>query len=199
MRFGEWEEILRQPQPAEYLPVTLAIWHYARASALAAQDEVVEAQAEQEAFRQAVAALPADAMLQLNPAAQGLAIAEAALAGEIAFRQGKLDEAVMALTEAVRLEDDLRYMEPPDWLQPARHSLGAVLLSAGRVEEAERVYREDLERWPENGWALFGLAQALKQKGSTEATEVEARFAKAWEHADIRISATCLCVLPVAR
>ncbi len=200
MRFGRWDEILAQPRPADYLPITGAMWHFARASALAAQDKVKEAVAEQAVFREAVAALPEDARLQQNPAALGLAIADRILEGEIAFRQGKIDESVAALTEAIRHEDSLRYIEPPDWLQPARHSLGAVLLSAGRFAEAEAVYRADLQHWPENGWALYGLAQSLKgQNRSADADEAEARFAKAWAHADTRINATCLCVSKVAQ
>lgn len=199
MRFGRWDEILAYPPPADYLPITAAMRRFARASALAAQGKVEEALAEQAGFRKAVAALPENARLQQNPAALGLAIADCTLEGEIAFRQGRIDDAVAALTEAVKHEDSLRYMEPPDWLQPARHSLGAILLSADRFAEAEAVYRADLKRWPENGWSLYGLAQSLKgQKKSAEASEVEARFAKAWVHADTPINATCLCVSRVA-
>ena len=195
MRFGRWDEILAHPRPAGYLPVTVAMWHFARGSALAAQDKVEAAVAEQAAFRKAVASLPEGAMLQQNPASLGMAIAGGILEGEIAYRQGRIDAAVAALTEAVQHEDSLRYIEPPDWLQPARHSLGAILLSADRFAEAEAVYRADLKRWPENGWSLYGLTQSLKgQHKSPEAGEVEARFAKAWENADTRINSTCLCV-----
>lgn len=73
-------------------------------------------------------------------------------------------------------------------------SLGAVLLSAKRFEEAEAVYRADLGRWPENGWGLYGLTRARKGRKSPEADAVEARFKKAWEHADTKLTATCLCV-----
>lgn len=194
MRFGLWDEILATPQPAAYLPITSALWRFARGSALAAQGRVDEALVEQTAFRKAVAALPAGAMLQQNPASAGLAIADATLDGEIAFRQGRLDEAVKALTTAVNREDALRYMEPPDWLQPARHALGAILLSADRFAEAEAVYRADLQRWPENGWALYGLSQSLAGQKSPQAAEVRARFEKAWSQADTEIDATCLCV-----
>jgi hypothetical protein len=75
-----------------------------------------------------------------------------------------------------------------------RHSLGAVLLAANRPKDAEKVYREDLARLPENGWSLYGLSQALKSQNSPETAAVEARFKKAWEHADTKIKATCLCV-----
>lgn len=194
MRFGQWEEILALPRPPAHFPVTIAMWHFARGSALAAQGKVEEAKAEQGKFHEFVAALPKETMLQQNPASKGMAIADQVLEGEIAFREGEIDRSVAALTEAVRTEDSLRYIEPPDWLQPARHSLGAVLMSAERFREAEAVYRADLEHWPENGWALYGLAQALKAQQSQEADAVETRFKKAWEHADTDLSSTCLCV-----
>ncbi len=194
IRFGLWDEILAQPKPADFLPITGAMWRFARGTALAAQGKVPEALAEQVEFRKTVAALPKEAMLQQNPASAGLAIADGTLAGEIAFRQGRIDDAVAALTEAVKTEDTLRYMEPPDWLQPARHSLGAILLSADRYAEAEQVYRADLKHWPENGWSLYGLAQSLEGQKSPEAAEVKARFEKAWANADTPITATCLCV-----
>jgi cytochrome c-type biogenesis protein CcmH/NrfG len=79
-------------------------------------------------------------------------------------------------------------------MQPARHTLGAVLLAAGRVKEAEKVYREDLRRWPENRWSLYGLSQALTRDGSPDAPAAEARFKKAWAGADIKIGSSCSCV-----
>jgi tetratricopeptide (TPR) repeat protein len=194
MRFGRWEELLALPRPASHLPVTIAMWHFARGSALAALDRVEEAVAEQAEFRKAVAALHEGTMLQQNTAADGMAVADGILEGEIAFRRGDIDKAVAALREAVAQEDRLRYIEPPDWLQPARHSLGAILVSADRLAEAEEVYRADLKRWPENGWALYGLAECLKARKSPEVEKVDARFKKAWQHADTSLAATCLCV-----
>src|SRR5690606_30335295 len=101
---------------------------------------------------------------------------------------------ISELRKAVEIEDRQRYMEPPDWLWPARHTLGAFLMEAGRYSEAEAVYREDLKRWPENGWSLYGLAECLKKRNAPEAAEVEARFKKVWAGADIDLGATCLCV-----
>lgn len=194
MRFGEWDAILAYPRPTEFLPITTAMWHFSRASALAAKGKVEEAVREQAEFKKAVANVPEGAMTQQNPADKVLALADHVLAGEIAFRQGRMDEAVTALNAAVKIEDDLLYMEPPDWLQPARHSLGAILTAAGRFAEAEAVYRADLKRWPENGWSLYGLGVCLKQRNAPEAAGVQERFEKAWQHADTQIVSTCLCV-----
>lgn len=194
IRFGKWDDLLAMEKPPEYLPIRTAMWHFGRGAALAARGETEKADEELAKLREAIKAVPEGAIMTLNPADKVLAIAENTLAGEIALRKGEIDEAVSKLTRAVELEDDLRYIEPPDWIQPVRHSLGAVLLAADRIDEAERVYRKDLEIWPENGWSLWGLAQCLKEKGSPEAAAVEARFKKAWANADTEIHATCLCI-----
>src|SRR5690606_33247246 len=100
------------------------------------------------------------------------------------------EQAIAQLREAARLEDALIYGEPPDWTVPVRHDLGEVLLTAGRAAEAEQVYREDLERFPENGWALFGLAASLRAQGKAdEAAAVDARVQRAWENADMQLAA----------
>src|SRR6202011_4855552 len=119
-------------------------WRFARGVALAAKNKLDEARAEQSAFVAAVKAVPKDAISGKNAAHDVLGVAEKMLAGEILYREGKSEEAVAALREAVRREDRLRYVEPPDWIQPVRHALGAALMDAGRYAEAESVYREDL-------------------------------------------------------
>lgn len=194
MRFGRWNELLALKQPAAELPITRAKWRFARAAALAALDRLDEADRERDRFRQAVAAIPEGAMMAINPASECMTIAALMLDGEIAYRRGDIDAAVRDLSRATELEDGLNYMEPPDWIQPVRHTLGAVLLDAGRIHEAEEVYREDLRRLPENGWSLYGLAECLKAQGSAEEEAVRARFRKAWARADTTISASCLCV-----
>jgi tetratricopeptide (TPR) repeat protein len=120
-----------------------------------------------------------------------LSVALEALAGEISARQGHYDDAIAHLDKAVRLEDALEYSEPRDWHYPMRHSLGAVLLEAGRPAEAEVVYWDDLRRNPENGWALFGLMQSLRAQGKKDqAADIEARFRKAWARADVTLTAS---------
>ena len=120
-----------------------------------------------------------------------LAPAPEMLAGEIASARGDFDRAVAHLERSVRLEDSLVYTEPSEFHFPPRHALGAVLLEAGRPLEAETVYWEDLRRNQDNGWALFGLLQALRAQGKTEnAALVEARLAKAWARADVKLTAS---------
>jgi tetratricopeptide (TPR) repeat protein len=109
----------------------------------------------------------------------------------IAAAQGADIEPITLLRQAVAAEDKLAYDEPADWFMPVRHLLGAALLKAGRASEAETIYREDLQRYPNNGWALYGLAQSLRaQARSEEATAVQVQFNRAWKNADVTITAS---------
>lgn len=194
MRFGRWDEILATPEPPDHLPITRAYRSYARATAMAALGDVAEAQAEQAAFRQALAGIGEELIVGNNPARNVLAVADRQLEGEILNRQGRVDEAVATLREAVRLEDGLVYNEAPDWMLPIRHALGAVLVRAKRWAEAEAVYREDLVRLHGNGWSLWGLARTLRaQAREAEAARVEADFHRAWKRADVSLESTCYC------
>ena len=194
-RFGRWDDLIREPAPPAYLPITTAMWRFNRAVAYAAKGEIENAEREQARFAEASAAVPDDALMAINPAKNIMRIAKHFLEGEIAFRRGDIDASVAELRRAIAVEDELLYMEPPEWMQPVRHTLGAVLLSAGRHQEAESVYRQDLANWPENGWSLFGKARSLRLGGQTDqADEFDARFRKAWSRADAQIGSSCLCV-----
>ena len=153
----------------------MGMWHYARGVAFAARNELDRAEAELVALEK-IAATPEMEAFALNSATGThiLNLAAAIVEGEIAAKAGNTDEAVEHLEQAVQLYDDLAYMEPPTWHYPVRQSLGAALLDAGRLEDAEAVYREDLVDWPNNGWSLFGLLQTLRAAGRTsEADEIE--------------------------
>jgi tetratricopeptide (TPR) repeat protein len=196
-RFGRWDDILKEPQPPENFPIARALWQYNRGVALAAQGKVAGAREAQESFRAAVRQTVADARFGNNKAGDILAIAGLMLEGEILFRDGKVNESIASLEQAVAREDKLRYAEPPDWFVPGRHALGAILLHAKQAEAAEKVYREDLRRWPNNGWSLHGLAQTLEVLGrKTEAAEVRGRFQDIWKRADVEIRSSCFCVAP---
>jgi tetratricopeptide (TPR) repeat protein len=193
MRFGKWDEILAAPEPAEYLPIARAMRLYARGVAYAAQGKKAEARAEQTAFLEAKAKVSEGAFFGNNKASDILGVAEHLLAGEILYREGKVDKGIGEMKIAVKREDELRYDEPPDWIQPVRHALGAALVRSNRPVEAAAVYREDLKRLPENGWSLFGLAKALKMQKSDEAADVQERFAKVWANADVKLMSSCFC------
>jgi tetratricopeptide (TPR) repeat protein len=194
-RFGKWDAILAEPPPPKYLPITTAMWRFHRALAHAAKGDVEAARGQKEAFRALVAEIPKDATMAINQAHDILRIAEHMLDGEIEYRLGNIDASVAKLRQAIAFEDALKYMEPPEWIQPVRHTLGAVLVSDGRYAEAETIYREDLRKWPNNGWSLFGLARCLHATGQhEEAHAVDDRLAKAWSRADTPLTTSCLCV-----
>jgi len=194
VRFGKWDEILAISKPPDDLAYSLAMWHHARGLALAATGKLDEADTSLAELRRLAATVPADRIIADNqPAAQHLVIAEKVLAGEIASRRGRGDEAVVLLTEGVAAEDALPYTEPPPWYQPVRHRLGAVLLKRGRAAEAEAVYREDLRRNPDNGWALAGLCEALRRQGKRdELAAADARRYRALARADVKLTSSVL-------
>ena len=161
---------------------------------------VDEARQEATRFRSALGSVPADAYWGSNSAAAVLAVGLPYLDGEIAYRDGRTDEAIRLLGQAVAQEDELKYDEPPPWTVPSRHALAAVQLAAGRPAEAEKTYLADLARYPENGWSLGGLARALEAQGrKDEAAGVRERLARAWARADVRPETSCLCVKPSGR
>lgn len=192
-RFGKWEAILREPTPEADLRYPTGVWHYARGLAFAATRRPKEAAQELDKLK-AIAQGPLLAEVKiwdLNSTQSVLQIAVEVLAGELAAKQGNYETAIGHLETAVTLEDGLKYSEPSDWYYPVRQSLGAVLLEAGHAAKAERVYREDLQRNPENGWSLFGLAQSLRAQAKTEEVlEVERRFKKAWSRADVVLTSS---------
>lgn len=194
VRFGRWDDILREPEPAEWQSVTRAMRHYARGIAFAVTGDHAAAARERAQFAEAVQAVPEKRHVGNNPARVVLGVGEALLDGEIAFRAGQREDGFAALREAVRREEALRYDEPWGWMMPPRHALGALLLEAGEVDAAEEVYRADLLRHPDNGWALHGLSECLRRRGAQEeAAAVAARFTRAWGRAQTPIAASCFC------
>jgi len=195
-RFGRWDAILAEPQPPEFLPATEAQWRAHRAVACAAKKDFEGAEREHAAFRKLKDALPEEpGWAEYETARKFLDVSDRFIEGEIALQRERWDEAALLLEEAAALEDALGYGEPPMYLQPVRHTLGAVYLKSGRFADAERVYREDLDVWRENGWSLFGLARALEGQGRIdEAQEVRREFDRVWAGADEPTRTSCKCV-----
>jgi tetratricopeptide (TPR) repeat protein len=184
-RFSRWDEILKEPPPPRDLRYSSGIWHYTRGLAYAETRRLDSAKAEGKALGTIVDSVSPEDPVGQNSKRTVLQIAAKHLTGVIAAREGRTDEAIGALKEGIALEDGLTYDEPPDWTLPLRQPLGAVLLAADRPKEAEAAYRQDLMRYPNNGWSLHGLAQALRAEGRTaEAGATEAKFHKIWSRAD---------------
>jgi len=190
VKFGKWEEILKMPAVGTSLIYPGGIRHYARGMAYVGLKDWEKAKIELNELK-AVASMETLKTLtiwEINSLHTVADIAQKVLEGEILAAEGKSAESISLLKQAVALEDQLNYNEPPDWFFSVRHHLGAVLLSNNQPDEAIKVYLEDLARFPKNGWALSGLKQAyLNSRQSVKEDETEARFKEAWAHADVKL------------
>lgn len=195
VRFGMWEEILKEPAPPKWALVGKAMQHYARGVAFANTERHEEAVKEIAALNNAVEGLVGQERNMGNqPASEVMKIAQHVLRGEASFKAGRRDEGLKELKEAVAIEEKLVYAEPVPWMMPARHAYGALLIVDGKYKEAEKIFIRDLEIYPANGWALIGLRDALNGQGRLgEAKHVEKAFRRAWVSADIIPPAACYC------
>jgi hypothetical protein len=190
VRFGMWEEILAEPAPPGELAYPTGTWRFARGMAFARTDRPDAAEGELTALRSILGsgALDGVDIWGLNSAEALLAVGERVLTGEVEAARGDTDAAVAALAEGVELENALTYDEPPPWFLPVRHVLGAVLVEAGRADEAEIVYEESLDRFADNAYALRGLQIALEAQGDEDGSEaIGERLAMAWRVADVEL------------
>ena len=178
---------------------------YGQSIAHAARGQIAEAERAQAAFKTAREALPETAIFLSNTARDVLAVGDAMLEGEIAYRRRNFEAAFDALREAVRRDDNLNYTEPWAWMHPPRHALGALLAEQGRHGAAIEVFRQDLgmaEGLPrccqhaDNVWALTGLVGSLRATGQTEDLEaLEAKLKAAQALTDMPIASACFCSL----
>lgn len=191
VRFGRWEEILNEPQPAKGHHFMRGVWHYARGMAFSNTGNPRAAAQEQRALAELSESLSSDYVVGFANAPKLLQIAHLVLSGDLQGKQKAYDAAIATLSRAARLEDSLLYNEPPDWYFPTRHVLGALLLDGGYANEAAVVYWDDLRKNPANGFSLLGLSQAqaaMGDKAGAEATR--AQFVEAWAAADVELSSS---------
>ena len=205
VRFGRWQDIIDEPmvgEPALYV-LTTAMQHYAKGVAHATLGNFAAAEQERGRFHRHLATIPPERRFLSNPTRASLGVGAALLDGELAYHQGRYEEAYAHLRQAVALDDNLSYTEPWAWMHPPRHALAALLLDQGHSEEAEQIYRDDLglsgrvqrcTQHPDNVWALHGLVECLTRRGeSEERPALEAKLAAALAKADVPINASCLC------
>jgi tetratricopeptide (TPR) repeat protein len=183
--------VLAVPQPNaenDYL-VDRAMWHFTRGLSYCAKKDATAAADEHAKMSKLVYAEDAKKLNSpVFPATSMLAVAEQWLAGKVAEAKGDSAGAIESLKKAVKSEDELPYMEPGYWPIPTRPALGAVLMRSGKSAEAEEVFRDDVHRWPRNGWGLFGLEQSLRAQGKGDAADIVHReFADAWKRADVKL------------
>ena len=187
-RFGKWKQILHEPKPAPELSYTTAIWYYARGMAFCNTKQIERACSELQKLEALTtqSTQTATALYGGAPALQLVSLAEADLRGNLAMTGKRFKLATKHFEEAVALQDALPFSEPPAWYYPVRQSLAESYLARHKPKMAEEQYRQDLSKYPENGWSLFGLQKALRAQGKmTEADVVVERFKKAWRNADV--------------
>lgn len=191
IRFGRWEAVLAEPEPPAEWPYMVGVWRYARGLAYLRANRLEAADEERRLLGVALDTMPLDRKIGGQSAALVLELATHLLVAELATVRGQEELAVREMDEAIVIEDSLAYSEPPTWPLPVRQSCGAMLLALGKPVEAEARYREDLRRYPHNGWSLFGLSQALAaQKKLDDAAAVDKRFRAAWARADVTLTAS---------
>lgn len=191
LRFGHWQDVLEQPRSRKEMVYYRAMRHYARGLSYLRKQILTGANAELKKLE--ILASSDEAIALEQPYFFGhtqIKIALNILRAEVYGSNGRVEKMMELLNEAVALEDGLPYMEPPYWYYPVRHSLGAAYLIGGRPDLAEKAFKEDLERNPENGWGLYGLMLSLQSQGKINASiEVERRFNEAWSGSDVNINA----------
>ena len=196
LRFGRHDEVLALASPPADHPVEVAWWHFARGVALARTGKADAAAQERMALAETSAKVPAEALFGgtgLESARTVLALTSIVLDARIAAANGSLPDAIRLWTSAVAAADKLPYDEPPIFFYPVRESLGAALLLNGKAEEAERVFRVDLARHPQNARSLFGLHESLVKQGkNADAEWVQRAFDEAWKDADTTLTTEAL-------
>ncbi len=185
IRFHRWDDILKMPQPDPAMRTTTVFWHFGRGMALAATGKASEAEAEYKIVSDAEAATAPDVVFAMpvnNKAKDIMKIATDVLGAKIAMAKKDNAGGISMLTEAIAMQDSLKYGEPPDWFFPVRESLGAALLMNGDAAGAEKIFRTDLDRNPRNPRSLFGLREALKAQGKDyDAGFVGKQFEASWK------------------
>ena len=187
VRFGRFDDIRELGTRPERDEIAAGVWDFGQGYARLRAGEKDFARAYLK--RVLATAEMSHAMFRVHRAHDLLGILAAILEGEIERADGNLDRAISVFDRAVELYEALIYDEPEPLPFSPRHWLGAALLEAKRYGDAERVYREDLEKHPHNGWSLFGLKAALESQDKG-VTGVEQEFAASWARSDTWIQAS---------
>jgi len=185
LRFAKWDDVLAIPAPDKNFPGLNFFYHYARGCAFAAKGNLQQAEAEQGAMQSIFKALPPGPS-SIMPFSWNTtyAIASTALAGRIAAARKDFAAAIAFWRAEEDVQDKMGFQDPPAWYYPMRETLGAVLLQNGQPDEAEKVFRDDLKRNPNNPRSLFGLWKTLEaEKKPDEAAAARRSFEAAWKRA----------------
>ncbi len=189
LRFHRWQEILDLPPPPDNMAISKVLWHFGRAMAYSSLGDKINAEKEQALFRESKSQIPLSTAYGYNKADRIFEIADDQLNAKMAEMDGQNAAAIGWLRKAIEIQDELYYNEPPDWYFPIRESLGGLLLRSEQYPEAEVILRNDLEKHPLNGRALFGLWKSLEAQGKlTDAFWIKREFDKAWKYSDSKLT-----------
>ena len=195
VKFGKWDDILRMRNKVPKLPYPTALLHYAKGMAYLGKGKIGLAKKELDSLTRQAAndELKNVTIWDINSVYELVQIAKKVLKAEINCKEKNYDISVKLFQEAILIEDQLNYNEPPDWFFSVRHDLGAVQLKAGYYEDAIKTYTKDLEKLPKNGWALKGLVIAHTKLNDTFNTKkAEERFNEAWATADVALGSSII-------
>lgn len=185
VRFGDWEEILKMPQPSSQFQYTLGIWYFAQGVAELQLRQLNAAKKNLIHLQQIIKQGPINANLS-KMGYTLLQIADYTLESLIADNQGKTEIAIAYLKKAIQHQDTFTSADPPPWYVPERQLLGMLFLKAKKYSDAKQVFLEDLQKHPHNGWSLYGLAMSLRKLGNIQdAKHMEHAFKTAWKYSDI--------------
>lgn len=184
--FWKWDDILNYPEADTILKTYSALVNFSKGIANASKGNVDDAKIRLIALSELNSKIPSESVIGLNPANFILDIAEDVLKAKISIAAGDTSAAIEILQKAIQKEDSVNYNEPPDWYPSVRLSLGAVLFINENYTESEKVFRDELKKYPHNGRGLFGLMESLKAQGKDdEAREVDSEFKTAWKDAEV--------------
>jgi tetratricopeptide (TPR) repeat protein len=191
VRFGAWDDLLKEPRPDPKYIVLSAFWLHGHGMALAAKGKLADARRDLDELHALEARTPAELQANQNKASDVIALAAKILEARIAT-VAKKPSSLALWGEAVARADRIAYAEPDDWYYPVRHYQAAALLAAHKPAEAEAVYREDLRRHPDNGWALYGVWKSLaaQKKPGFDVAAAKTAFDAAWTKADFPLTTT---------
>ena len=184
VRFGKWDAVAKMQEPEELFPRIMYL--YASAFSFVAEkdpgrvDELVAK----------IKDLAGESTLSKRALPNGLTlqtlagVAVRTLEGEMKAMQESYSDAVADLAVAVASMENVTGLTAVCFLSP-RLNLGAVLIEAGRNDEAVIQLMDDLKSWPDNGWALAGLARAMQNMGpGSKEAYFRTQFTAAWKNAD---------------
>ncbi len=193
VKLGRWDELINSEFNTYDLPYLKAVKHYAQGMAYMANNDLKSAR-EQLSELEKLAddkSLEEITIWDINSVSTLMQIAEKVLKGEILANEGKYDESIALLKEAVEIEDSLNYDEPPDWFFSVRHHLGALQIEAGKYKDAIATYEEDLKKLPKNGWAQHGMRLAYENlNDDANVQKMDQQIRQSWKGADIEINSS---------